>query len=241
LADTSTRPHLFIHFTSKELIMANTNQNTVAILGNGVVGVALAKGFASLGYAVVFGTRDVKGDKAVQALAAVPGATAASFSDAARASSVAVLALPWSGLEAGVLAAGADNLVGKLVIDPSNPLDFSTGVPTLGLGHTDSAGELVQRLLPHSKIVKAFNIITAGHMVHPQLADGTPDMFIAGNDEAAKAQVAELLHAFGWRAPIDMGDITASRLLEPLAMLWISYGFRNNHWTHGFSLLGQKA
>ena len=220
--------------------MTNTNQNTVAILGNGVVGVALAKGFAELGYAVVFGTRDVKGDKTLQALAAVPGATAASFSDAARASTVAVLALPWAGLEAGVLAAGADNLAGKLVIDPSNPLDFSTGAPTLGLGHTDSAGELVQRLLPRSKVVKAFNTITASHMVHPQLADGTPDMFIAGNDEAAKAQVAKLLHAFGWRAPIDMGDITASRLLEPLGMLWVSYGFRNNHWTHGFSLLGQK-
>ncbi|QDL53612.1 NADPH-dependent F420 reductase [Rhodoferax aquaticus] len=221
--------------------MTNTNPKTVAILGNGVVGIALAKGFAELGYAVVFGTRDAQGEKTVQALAAVPGATAASFSEAARASSVAVLALPWSGLEAGVLAAGAENLAGKLVIDPSNPLDFSTGAPTLAVGHTDSAGELVQRLLPTAKVVKAFNIITAGHMVHPKLLDGTPDMLIAGNDAEAKAHVGALLLAFGWRAPIDMGDITASRLLEPLAMVWISYGFRNNHWTHGFSLLGQKA
>jgi predicted dinucleotide-binding enzyme len=66
-------------------------------------------------------------------------------------------------------------------------------------------------------------------------------MFIAGNDEAAKAQVRELLRAFGWRGAIDLGPISASRLLEPLAMVWISYAFRNNHWTHGFSLLGQKA
>ena len=221
--------------------MTNTNPKTVAILGNGVVGIALAKGFAELGYAVVFGTRDTQGEKTLQALAAVPGARATSFSEAARASSVAVLALPWSGLEAGVLAAGAQNLACKLVIDPSNPLDFSTGAPTLGVGHTDSAGELVQRLLPDAKVVKAFNIITASHMVHPQLPGGTPDMLIAGNDGAAKAQVNDLLRAFGWRAAIDMGDITASRLLEPLAMVWISYGFRNNHWTHGFSLLGQKA
>ena len=221
--------------------MTNTNPKTVAILGNGVVGIALAKGFAELGYAVVFGTRDTQGEKTLQALAAVPGARATSFSEAARASSVAVLALPWSGLEAGVLAAGAQNLACKLVIDPSNPLDFSTGAPTLGVGHTDSAGELVQRLLPDAKVVKAFNIITASHMVHPQLPGGTPDMLIAGNDAAAKAQVSDLLRAFGWRAAIDMGDITASRLLEPLAMVWISYGFRNSHWTHGFSLLGQKA
>ena len=51
----------------------------------------------------------------------------------------------------------------------------------------------------------------------------------------------QVLRRFGWRAPIDMGDIGASRLLEPLAMLWISYGFRNDHWTHAFSLLGRKA
>ena len=221
--------------------MTDTNKKTVAILGTGAVGVALAKGFAELGYAVVFGTRDVQGEKTVQALAAVPGASAASLSAAARASSVAVLALPWAGLEAGIHAAGAENLAGKLVIDPSNPLDFSTGTPTLAVGHTDSAGERVQGLLPSSKVVKAFNIITAAHMVHPTLADGSPDMLIAGNDDAAKAEVAELLRAFGWRAAIDMGDIKASRLLEPLAMLWISYGFRNNHWTHGFSLLGQKT
>lgn len=217
------------------------NNQTVAILGNGVVGVALAKGFSAQGYQVVFGTRDANGAKTTEALAAVPGARAATFAEAARAGHVAVLALPWTGLEAGILAAGADNLAGKLVIDPSNPLDFSTGAPTLAIGHADSAGELVQRLLPKAKVVKAFNTITASHMVNPTLADGTPDMFIAGNDDAAKAQVAELLRAFGWRAPIDLGDITASRLLEPLAMLWISYGFRNNHWTHGFSLLGQKA
>jgi len=221
--------------------MSNTSKRTVAILGNGVVGVALAKGFAAQGYQVVFGTRDTKSAKTTDALAAVPGARAASFAEAAREGSIAVLALPWSGLEAGVNAAGADNLAGKLVIDPSNPLDFSTGAPTQAIGHTDSAGELVQRLLPDAKVVKAFNIITAGHMVNPSLADGTPDMLIAGNDDAAKAQVAELLRAFGWRAPIDMGNITVSRLLEPLAMVWISYGFRHNHWTHGFSLLGQKA
>lgn len=221
--------------------MSNTTQQTVAILGNGVVGVALAKGFTAQGYQVVFGSRDPEGEKMRAALAAVPGARAASFADAARAGQVAVLALPWSGLQEALQAAGADNLAGKLVIDPTNPLDFSTGAPTLAIGHTDSAGELVQRLLPTSHVVKAFNIITAGHMVQPQLAEGTPDMFIAGNDEAAKTQVKELLTAFGWRTAIDTGDIRASRLLEPLAMLWISYGFRNQHWTHGFSLLGQKA
>jgi predicted dinucleotide-binding enzyme len=139
------------------------------------------------------------------------------------------------------LPALATALADKLVIDASNPLAFAGGAPTLAVGHTDSGGETVQRMLPAARVVKAFNIITAGHMVQPKFADGVPDMFIAGNDAAAKQEVAAILGDFGWRTPIDMGDITASRLLEALAMLWISYGFRNGHWTHGFSLLGRKA
>jgi hypothetical protein len=214
---------------------------TAGILGNGTVGVALAKGFAELGHPVIFGTRDARSAKSLAALEAVPGARAAGYAEAARAADVAVVALPWNGLKECLQSIGADSLAGKLVLDPSNPLDFSRGAPALAVGHTDSAGELVQRLLPKSRVVKVFNTISAAAMVHPKFPDGVPDMFIAGNDAGAKAEAAKLLGAFGWRAPIDLGDITASRLLEPLAMVWISYAFRNNHWSHGFSLLGRKA
>jgi predicted dinucleotide-binding enzyme len=217
------------------------NGQTVAILGNGVVGIALARGFAAQGWRVVFGTRDVAGQKTLDALAAVPGSTAASFDDAARQGDVGVVALPWSGVRDGLAAAGAGNLAGKLVIDPSNPLDFSTGAPRMALGFNDSAGETVQRLLPGAKVVKAFNTIGAALMVQPQLEGGRPDMFIAGDDEGAKRDVARLLEGFGWRRPIDLGGIDASRLLEPMAMAWIAYGVRNNHWTHAFSVLGQAA
>jgi 8-hydroxy-5-deazaflavin:NADPH oxidoreductase len=221
--------------------MSSNKKQTVAILGNGVVGVSLAKGFTGMGLRVVFATRDVNGAKTQEALAAVPGTAAASFAEAAQQADMAVVALPWSGLEEGLRAAGAQNLAGKLVVDATNPLDWSTGAPQLALGFSDSAGETVQRLLPQARVVKAFNSITFMHMVQPKLPDGRPDMFIAGNDEAAKREVGRVLEAFGWRRAIDMGDITASRLLESLAMLWISYGVRNNHWTHGFSLLGQKG
>ena len=215
-------------------------QQTVAILGTGVVGIALAKGFIGRGDRVIFGSRDLTGDKTRAALAAVPGATAASHGEAARIADTAVVALPWSAIP-GTLAGLANSLGGKVVIDASNPLDFSDGKPVLAIGHTHSCGEAVQGLLPDARVVKAFNIITAGHMIHPRFTDGQPDMFIAGNDQDAKDTVAKLLREFGWRSAIDMGDISASRLLEALAMLWISYGFRNNHWTHGFSLLNQKA
>jgi len=217
----------------------STTQKTVAVLGNGVVGIAVAKGFIEQGYRVIFGTRDVAGAKTKEALAAVPGATAASYAEAARAADIGFVALPWNGLQETLAVAGPQHFEGKLVIDASNPLDFAGGAPHLAVGHTDSAGETVQRILKDAKVVKAFNIITAGHMVQPKLPDGTPDMIIAGNDAAAKGEVKALLKSFGWREAIDLGDITASRLLEPLAMVWITYGFKNNHWTHGFSLLSQ--
>ncbi|MBV8465573.1 MAG: NAD(P)-binding domain-containing protein [Burkholderiales bacterium] len=217
-----------------------SNRKTVAVLGNGTVGIALAKGFAKIGYDIVFGTRDVAGEKTRKAVESVPGARAASYAEAAKQATIAVTALPWDGAAKALALLDPADLNGKLVIDPINPIDFSTGSPRLAIGHTDSAGELVQRLLPGARVVKAFNIITAAHMVHPKLPDGTPDMLIAGNDDAAKAEVADILRQFGWRTPIDMGDITASRLLEPVAMTWISYAFRNQHWTHGFSLLGRK-
>lgn len=217
----------------------NAKTKTVAILGNGVVGVAVAKGFAEIGYQVIFGTRDAAGTKTKEALAAIPGARAGSYAEAARAADLAFVALPYAGVEEALKLADATNLEGKVVIDATNPIDFSTGSPKMALGHTDSAGELVQRLLPGARVVKAFNIITAQHMVHPKFADGTPDMIIAGNDAAAKEEVAAILGKFGWRKPIDLGDIVASRLLEPFAMVWITYAFKNKHFTHGFSLLGQ--
>jgi predicted dinucleotide-binding enzyme len=220
--------------------MDSINFRTVAILGNGVVGIALAKGFTAAGVKVVFGSRDVGGEKTRAALAAVPGATAATFADAAKAADFAVVALPLEGVQPGLAAAGADNLAGKLVIDASNPIEWSTGAPRLAMGLDDSLGETVQRLLPDAKVVKAFNTIGYALMVNPKLADGTPDMLIAGNDAGAKRDVARVLESFGWRKPVDLGDITASRWLEPITMAWIAYALRNDHWTHGFALLGQK-
>lgn len=215
-------------------------QRTIAILGNGAVGIALAKGFSSRGDRIIFGSRTTSGDKTRAALDAVPGATAASHVEAARNADMAVIALPWSAIPAALTPDMANALAGKIVIDASNPLDFSAGTPVLAIGHNDSAGETVQRLLPDARVIKAFNIITAGHMVHPRFNDGQPDMFIAGNDPAAKDAVASVLREFGWRSAIDLGGIEQSRLLEPLAMIWITYGFTHQHWTHGFSLLGQQ-
>ena len=73
-------------------------------------------------------------------------------------------------------------------------------------------------------------------MVHPALPGGPPDMFIAGNEDAAKAIVTEMLTAFGW-STIDIGGIEGARLLEPLCILWVLYGVRTGTWNHAFKLL----
>jgi 8-hydroxy-5-deazaflavin:NADPH oxidoreductase len=212
----------------------------VAILGTGLVAIALAKGFTSRGHSVVFGTRDVNGKTAVDAVAAVAGSNAAPYAQAAQNADIALLTAAWSGTQNALQLTGAANLAGKLVIDVTNPLDFSTGKPTLALGFPNSAGQQVQAWLPGAHVVKAFNIISATRMVDPKFDDGAPDMFIAGNDAAAKAQTADILKSFGWRSAIDMGDISKAYLLEALAMTWIDYGVTRNHWTHGFSLLGAQ-
>jgi 8-hydroxy-5-deazaflavin:NADPH oxidoreductase len=213
----------------------------VAVLGTGAVAIALAKGFTSRGHSIVFGTRDVQGKTALEAVAAVQGASAAQYASAAQSSDIAVLATSWSGTHNALQLTGAASLAGKLVIDVTNPLDFSSGKPTLALGFPNSAGKKIQDWLPGAHVVKAFNIITATRMVDPSFEDGAPDMFIAGNDAAAKIQTADILKSFGWRSAIDMGDISKAYLLEALAMTWIDYGASRNHWTHGFSLLSAQA
>lgn len=84
--------------------------------------------------------------------------------------------------------------------------------------------------------MKAFNSVGAARMVNPQFEEGTPTMFICGNDAAAKAKVSEVIQQFGWE-PFDCGSIVAARAIEPLCILWCIPGFRSNSWTHAFKLL----
>ena len=118
--------------------------------------------------------------------------------------------------------AGAKNLAGKVVIDVSNPLDFSRGFPpTLTVCNTDSVAEQIQREFPDAKVVKSLNTMNAGVMVNPGLVPGEHDVFLSGNDAAAKATVAELLRSFGWRNVIDLGDITTARGVEMILPIWL--------------------
>ncbi len=209
----------------------------IGVLGTGDVGRVLGEGFAALGHEVKIGSRDPQKAEVKEWLKKVgTKASAGTFSEAAAFGDIAVLATSWTGTESAIRLAGPQNLAEKAVIDATNPLDFSAGAPRLSIGHTDSAGEKVQGWLPQSKVIKAFNHVGNAHFVKPQFTDGPPTMFICGNDGGAKKTVTGLLEAFGWSV-IDIGGIEGSRLLEPLAMLWILYGFRSNTWSHAFKLL----
>lgn len=210
----------------------------IGILGTGDVGQALGIGFANLGHDVKMGSRDPNQEK-VKAWVNKAGAkaSAGTFAEAAAYGELAVLCTIWTGAENAIRLAGPDHLAGKVVIDTTNPLDFSAGIPPkLSVGHTDSAGEQVQRWLPNSRVVKAFNIVGSAHMFKPEFPGGPPDMFICGDDDQAKVTVTDLLQAFGWSV-IDIGGIECARYLEPLAMVWIRHFFRVNSVNHAFKLL----
>jgi predicted dinucleotide-binding enzyme len=214
----------------------------IGILGSGDVGRRLGDGFIELGHTVKIGSRDPNKKDIAQWVSNHSGeegkASSGSFAEAAAFAEQLVLATLWDGIPSVIKIADQKNFVGKIVIDVTNPLDFSKGMPPrLAVGHTDSGGETIQRMLPKSKLVKAFNIVGNPHMVHPDFPGGPPTMFICGNDEESKKIVTDkILTPFGWET-IDIGGIEGSRLLESLAMLWITYYFRTNTGNHAFKLL----
>jgi 8-hydroxy-5-deazaflavin:NADPH oxidoreductase len=207
----------------------------IGVLGSGDVGRALATGFIGLGHEVKIGSRD---PQKLQAWADSAGerATTGTFEDAARFGDILVLATLGVAAEDAVRMAGIGNFDGKVVIDTTNPLDFSTGLPRLSIGHDDSLGEVIQRLLPNARVVKCFNTVGNAHMVNPQFPGGPPDMFLCGNDDDARKIVSQICQHFGWGV-VDIGGIEGSRHLEPMCLVWVLHGIKSKSWNHAFKML----
>lgn len=212
----------------------------IGILGSGDVGRRLGDGFIELGHTVKIGSRNPNQAKLTEWIDKHEEGKASSgtFTDTASFGELDVLATLWDGTPDAIRMAEPRNFTGKVVIDVTNPLDFSKGMPPmLAVGHTDSAGETIQRMLPDAKVVKSFNIVGNPHMIHPDFPGGPPTMFICGNDDEAKKFVIDnILTKFGWET-IDTGRIEAARLLEPLALLWIVHYSRTGNGNHAFKLL----
>ena len=209
----------------------------IGMLGTGDVAKALAKGFATLGHDVKVGSRSAGNEKAAAIAKELDRkGTAGTFAEAAAFGEVVVLATLGSANPEVLKAAGADRLRGKVLVDATNPLDFSGGAPRLFLGHTDSGGEQVQRLVPEARVVKAFNIVGNAFMFRPVFLQGPPTMFFCGNDATAKKTVEDILVAFGWETS-DLGGIESSRYLEAMCMVWVLHGIRTSSWSHALKLL----
>jgi predicted dinucleotide-binding enzyme len=194
----------------------------IAILGTGLVGKTIGDKLVSIGHEVRMGSRD--SDKAAAwSKEAGRSASHGTFAEAAAFGEVAFNCTAGTGSLAALEAAGRENLANKILLDVSNPLDFSKGrPPTLTILNTDSLGEAIQRQLPDTRVVKTLNTMNCRIMVDAARVPGEHDVFVAGNDPDARAQVSRWLKEwFGWKAPVDLGDITASRGLEMWLPLWL--------------------
>ena len=208
----------------------------IGILGTGVVGQTIATALVSKGHALMIGTRDpaatlnreTGGGQSAESFrswqSSNPTVQLGTFAEAARYGEVIVNATSGGGALPALAAAGADALGEKIMLDVSNPLDFSKGFPPfLTVCNTDSLGEQIQSAYPHLRVVKTLNTTNVNIMVNPALvAGGDHSLFVSGNDPVAKAQVvAWLAEWFGWRDVIDLGDITTARGSEMLLPIWL--------------------
>lgn len=204
----------------------------IGILGTGIVGKTIASALISNGHEVKMGSRSAENEKSIAFVtnAATKNASAGAFADAAAFGEIIFnCTAGLSSLDALKLA-GANNLKGKILVDISNPLDFSKGMPpSLTVCNTNSLAEEIQKEFPDVKVVKTLNTIWSKVMVNPSMVNyGDHNVFICGNDEEAKKVIIDLvLIPFGWlkKNIFDLGDITKARGTEMYLPLWLSlYG-----------------
>lgn len=203
----------------------------VGVLGSGAVGITLAKGLAELGYEVSVGNR--KGSVVDKWDGAV-----GTYSEASSESDLIILAVKGTAAES-VIESVKQNLDGKTVTDTTNPITdkpAEEGVLSYFTSLGESLMERLQAIAPQANFVKAFNSVGNAFMVNPNFKDGTPTMFICGNNGEAKQEVEVMLKDFGWEYE-DMGGVKSARAIEPLCILWCIPGILSGQWSHAFKLI----
>lgn len=214
----------------------------IGIIGSGAVGRVLASAFLEEGYQVMLGSRNPKKDEVVKWQNENPKGLAGDFEATASFGELIVLATKGSVTMNAIELAGKQNLVGKVIIDATNPIAEKppvNGVLSFFTTTEESFMEQLQKTVPEGKFVKAFNSVGNALMYKPDLQGQKPTMFICGNDAQAKQTVTEILEKFGWESE-DMGSVEAARAIEPLCILWCITGFLKNDWMHAFKLLKKQ-
>src|SRR5262245_57391771 len=186
----------------------------IGVLGTGMVGNAIATKLVNVGHQIMMGSRTATSDAGQEWLRSVGGkAQVGTFADAAGFGEIVLDCTNGANAPAALHSAGAENLRGKILIQDGNPLDFSKGMPpTFTVCNTDSLGEQTQREFPDVRVVKALNTVNCAIMIEPSRVLGDHELFICGNDAAAKREVTNrLCEWFGWKPGniIDLGDILA--------------------------------
>lgn len=219
-----------------------------AVLGTGIVGSTIGSALLARGHEVRMGSRSAANPKAVDwARAAPPGAKASygTFEDATAFGRIVFNCTAGVASLQALEAAGAGNLAAKILIDVSNPLDFSKGMPpTLSVCNTDSIGEQIQRAFPDALVVKTLNTMNCRIMVDPARVPGDHVAFLSGNEAASKEAVARgLVDWFGWRRRnlVDLGDITSARGTEMVLPLWIRLMLATGTADFNFAIVRDQA
>ena len=200
--------------------------NNIAVLGTGDVGNTIGSKLVELGYSVAMGSRTNNNDKALAFVAKYKDkARTGTFAEAASFGEIIFNCTKGLNSLDVLKMSGEQNLKNKIIVDISNPLDFSKGTPpTLSVCNSNSLGEEIQKTFPETKVVKALNTMWCGIMVNPGLINGGEhNTFLSGNDYEAKNTVKEILKSFGWKESniLDLGDITTARGTEMYLALWI--------------------
>ncbi len=197
----------------------------IAVLGTGQVGQTIGHKLVQLGHDVMMGARDEASPKAVAwAKEENHNALFGTFANAAAFGEIIFNCTLGSASLDALYLAGAGNLKGKILIDTSNPLDYSDEKHwKLTVCNTDSLGEQIQRAFPETMVVKTLNTVYCTVMVDPDKLVERTDIFVSGNSAEAKARVTKILRDwFHWKHIVDLGDITTSRAVEMYSLLWRS-------------------
>jgi 8-hydroxy-5-deazaflavin:NADPH oxidoreductase len=202
----------------------------IGVLGTGVVGETIATALVNKKHLVRMGSRSMNNEKAeAWVKKANDYASQGDFNDAAAFGEILFLCLNGAHALEAVDMLEAGNINGKIIVDLTNPLDFSKGMPPRildGLGNSNSLGEEIQKALPGAFVVKTLNTLNCELMVKPKLVNnGDHSLFICGNNANAKNQVKHfLVDEFGWKGDnlIDLGGIEAARSSEAYVPFWVS-------------------
>lgn len=198
----------------------------IGILGTGMVGNALGTKLVQLGHEVTMGARSATNEKAINwAQSLGPNAHPATFRDAAIFGEIIISCTSGTHAMEALQMVGAEPLRSKILVDVSNPLQQEKdGGMILALCNTDSLGEQIQKAFPWARVVKALNTVNCDIMIEPSRVPGDHNLFICGNDVAAKKDLTKYLGEwFSWKPEniIDLGDITAARGTEMLMPFWM--------------------